>query len=221
MVCYRPFFNCNFVRITFDTCFWIKLIKLNVLERIVVEMKRIYNLVIVLILMGSSAFAQEKPIAGLKWYTLKEALELNKKAPKKIIIDIYTDWCGWCKRMDKETFEHPAIAAYLNANYYPVKFNAEGKDSIEFAGHKFSNPGQGGRSTHQFAMALFQAQKLDPGYPAIAYITENLQLIGVMPGFLTPVQIEPVLNFIAEDKFKSTSMDEYQKSFVSKIQPKN
>lgn len=184
-------------------------------------MKRILSLVVVLILVGSSVFSQEKADKAVKWYTLKEALELNKKAPKKIIIDIYTDWCGWCKRMDKETFENPTIAAYLSANYYPVKFNAEGMDSVEFAGYKFGNPGQGGRSTHQFAMALFQAQKLDPGYPAIAYITENLQLIGVMPGFLTPVQMEPILNFIAEDKFKTTSLDDYQKTFVSKIQPKN
>ena len=153
----------------------------------------------------------------VKWYTFKEAVELNKKEPRKIFIDVYTDWCGFCKKMDKETFSHPVISEYLNKNFYPVKFNAESFDTIVFSGYKFGNPGIGPRSTHQFAIALFQAQKLQPGYPAIAYINENLQLIGVIPGFLTAVQIEPVLNFVYEDRFKTESLDEYQKSFISKI----
>jgi thioredoxin-related protein len=181
-------------------------------------MKNIASIIFVLFLFSTQAFTQQKTEKKVKWYTLKEALELNKKAPKKIMIDLYTDWCGWCKKMDAETFENPVIAAYLNTNFYPVKFNAEGSDSVEFAGYKFGNTSAGGRSTHQFAVALFQAQKVDPGYPSIVYITENLQLIGVMPGFLNPVQIEPILNFIVEDKFKSTSLDDYKKTFVSKIQ---
>jgi thioredoxin-related protein len=180
-------------------------------------MKKITSFIILALLICSLSFSQQSAAKNVKWYSLKEALELNKTKPKKILIDIYTDWCGWCKKMDAETFEHPIISAYLNSNFYPVKFNAEGRDSVEFAGYKFGNPGQGSRSTHQFAVALFQSQKLDPGYPSIAYLTENLQLVGVMPGFLNPLQMEPILNFIVEDKFKTTSLDEYQKTFVSKI----
>jgi thioredoxin-related protein len=174
-------------------------------------------ILIIIILTASLSVNAQVADKKVRWYTLMEALELNKKAPKKIIIDIYTDWCGWCKKMDKETFEHPVISDYLNKNFYPVKFNAESKDSIVFAGYKFGNPGLGSRSTHQFAMALFQAQKTNPGYPAIAYINENLQLIGVMPGYLSASQIEPILNFITEDKYKTVSLDEYQKTFVTKI----
>lgn len=180
-------------------------------------MKKIFSLILVAVLICAYSFSQQTAAKNVKWYTLKEALELNKTQPKKIIIDIYTDWCGWCKKMDAETFEHPVISNYLNAHFYPVKFNAEGKDSVEFAGHNFKNPGQGSRSTHQFAVALFQSQKLDAGYPSIAYITENLQLVGVMPGFLNPTQMEPILNFIAEDKFKTITLEQYQKTFVSKI----
>jgi thioredoxin-related protein len=151
---------------------------------------------------------------NVKWYTIKQALELEKKEPRKIMIDVYTDWCGWCKRMDKETFSHPVIAAYLNSHFYPVKFNAESFDSIEFAGKKYKNEGQGQRSTHQFAVALLNGQL---SYPSVAYIDESLKLLGTVPGYLTANQIEPLLNFIVEDKYKATTLEEYQKTFVSKI----
>jgi thioredoxin-related protein len=170
-----------------------------------------------LMIIGCLFFTITLGAQSVKWYTLKEAVALNRKEPRKIMIDVYTDWCGWCKRMDRETFNNPVISEYMNKNFYPVKFNAESLDSVEFAGQKYGNPGNGPRSTHQFAAAIFQSQKMNPGYPAIAYINEDLQLIGVMPGFLTSNQIEPVLSFIKEDKFKIESLEEYQKSFVSKI----
>ena len=161
-----------------------------------------------------AAFAQT-PVKT-KWYTLSEAIELQKKQPKKILIDVYTDWCGWCKKMDAETFSHPVIADFVNKHFYAVKFNAEGPDTVVFANHKFINEGKT-RSTHQFAVALFQAQGLQPAYPSIAYLDENLQLIRVWSGYWTPSQIELWLNYVVDEKYKPLPLEEYQKTFVSKI----
>jgi thioredoxin-related protein len=177
------------------------------------------KILLVLVIVSGIAFSAQGQIADLKvkWYTLKDALELQKKQPKKILIDIYTDWCGWCKKMDAETFNHPVIAQYLNQYFYPVKFDAESKDSVIFANHKFINENKGSRSTHQFAMALFQAQNVQVGYPSIAYLDENLQLIRVWEGFWTAPQIEVWLHYVVDEKYKPLPLEEYQKTFVSKI----
>ena len=75
----------------------------------------------------------------IRWFTVEEAYQLNKISPKPFFVDVYTDWCGWCKRMDATTFQDPAVAAYLNAYFYPVKFDAESKDTIRFLEKTFYN----------------------------------------------------------------------------------
>ena len=71
--------------------------------------------------------------------TIEEAYALTtaEESPKKIFIDVYTDWCGWCKRMDKATFQRPEVATYMNEHFYNVKFNAEQKEDIEILGNNF------------------------------------------------------------------------------------
>lgn len=146
----------------------------------------------------------------LKWLTLKEAVELNKKQPKKFIIDMYTDWCGWCKKMDAETFNHPAIAAFINEHFYPVKFNAETKDTIEFKGKKYTNPNVGFRSTHSLALELMNNRA---SYPTIVYLDEQLNNISAVPGYMTPADIEPVLVFFARNFYKIYPYEQFKKDF--------
>ena len=149
----------------------------------------------------------------VKWYSIEEAIELNKKEQRKIFIDVYTDWCGWCKKMEATTFTHPAITKILNEEYYAVRFDAETKDTINFAGQIFINDGTGRRSPHQLAVALLQGKM---SYPSVAYLNENNQLLTAVPGYYTADALEPILMFFAEDAFKTVSFDEYKKNFENK-----
>jgi thioredoxin-related protein len=176
-------------------------------------MKKYIIVVLMLITFSGFNFAQPAP-AKVKWYTIQEALELNKKTPKKFLIDVYTEWCGWCKRMDAQTFTDPVIAEFINTNFYPVKFDAESKDPVVFQGQTFVNKGVGSRPTHQFAEALLNGQM---SYPSIAYLTSDLQLIGAIPGYRGPADIEPLLNYIAFDKYKAVKYDEFQNTFKGKV----
>ena len=60
----------------------------------------------------------------INWISWDQMIEqrANDSSKKKVFIDLYTSWCGWCKRMDGSTFSDPTIVNYMNAKYYCVKF---------------------------------------------------------------------------------------------------
>ena len=177
------------------------------------RMKFLYIFVLITI-TGINVSAQQKEAENVKWYTIEEALKLNAGAPRKILIDVYTDWCGYCKVMDAQTFANPVIARYINKNFYAVKFDAESSSPVNFGGYTFVNQGSGNsrKSTHQFTAALGVS-----GYPTIVYLTGDLKMIGPVAGFYPPEKIEPLLHFIVEEKYASISLEDYEKTFVSEL----
>ncbi len=177
-------------------------------------MRSIILLLVAIILAPAALIAQETQATKIQWISIEEAEKLNKEKPKKIMIDVYTDWCGWCKKMDKETFTNPIIAEIINEHYYAVKLDGEGKDEITFNGTSYKFVAQGSRGYHELAAGLLNGKL---SYPSIAYLTEELQLLGAVPGYKTPSGIEPLLNYIAEDKFTTLSLEDYSKTFESKL----
>ena len=103
---------------------------------------------IVLVLLGAGAASAQEEV---KWYTIEEAIRLASQEPRVLLIDVYTDWCGWCKRMDATTFSDPEVAAYMNNHFYPVKLNAEGKEDIVIGERTFKFVDNGRRGYHEMA----------------------------------------------------------------------
>ena len=168
---------------------------------------KVYKFLFVLFIiaaLNSNSFAQEKTI--VKWYTIEEVQDLVKNEPRKVYIDMYTDWCGWCKVMDKKTFTDQSIAKQLNTNFYAVKFDAEGKESVEFKGQTFKFVAQGSRGYHELAAALMQGKM---SYPTSVFLDENLNVISPLPGYYPPEKLDPILKFIGEDHYKTTNYEQF------------
>jgi thioredoxin-related protein len=158
--------------------------------------------------------AQDNDNSKIKWYTFEEAIDLLEKEPKKVFIDVYTDWCGWCKKMDAGTFSHPDIVKYMNENYYAVKFNAEGTKPVKFKGIEFINENKGRRPTHQLAQALLNGKM---SYPSYVFMNEKSELITIVPGYMEAKAFDPILHFFAEDKFLTEKWEAYNAKFESVI----
>lgn len=151
---------------------------------------------------------------GVKWLTFEQAIELNKKEPRKILIDLYTDWCGWCKKMDKDTYAQAGIYQYINENFYAVKFDAEQAEDVQFNGHTFRFIPSGRNGYHELAAAL---TKNNLSYPMTVFMDEELRIITNLPGYQGAAFFDVVLHYFGEGKFKDTPWEEYQKQYVSKL----
>ena len=148
----------------------------------------------------------------IKWYTWEEAAELAKTEPRKVFVDLYTDWCGWCKRMDKTTFQDPEVVKVLNENFYPVKFNAESKSPITFNGKTFEFMNAGRRGVHQLAYALLDGRL---GYPSFVLLDESFARIMISPGYKKSPQLLTELAFAKDEQYKEMTWEDYEKQVSS------
>jgi thioredoxin-related protein len=165
-------------------------------------MKYIFTAVTFFIFLGVMQ-AQE-----INWISMNEALAAQKEAPKKIIMDAYTDWCGPCKMMDRNTFTNKDVINYINKHYYAVKFNAEGTEEVMYNDFNYTNPNydpdrKGRNSQHFFANAL----KIS-GYPSLVFFDEKSNVIAPITGYRTPEQLEIFLKMIAKNDYKKLNTAE-------------
>lgn len=163
------------------------------------------------LILSVCTFAQNEENGLVNWLSFKEAQEKNKIAQKPFIIDVYTDWCGWCKHMMKTTYSNPNLANYINANFYAVKFNAETKDTIDYNGKIYKPLSKEPKTPHELAIK-FLGNSLS--YPSTMFITNNFEYSLLTQGFLEDKKIEPILIFILENAWRTSVFDEFNKHFT-------
>lgn len=165
--------------------------------------------------MSFNTIAQE-----INWVSFEEALKLQKKNPKKIMMDVYTNWCGPCKMLDKNTFQNPDVAKYVNDNYYAVKFDAEGNEKINYKGNTYANKGYKAEmaSRRNSVHDLTHALQVN-AYPTIVFFDENADVITPVRGYQNPQQLELYLKMFLKDKHKEMKTQEDFNAFYSAFKP--
>ena len=98
-------------------------------------------LLLSVLFLCTSTTIKSEPKEKINWMTVEEAQEKFMVSPKPIIIDLYTNWCYWCKVMDKKTYNNKNVISYINKHFYAVKINAETKETINWGNKNyFYNP---------------------------------------------------------------------------------
>lgn len=166
-------------------------------------------LLFLVILTVATGFKSDKkrPAEGIQWLSMEEAYAKIQQEPRKVLIDVYTDWCGWCKVMDRETFKNKAVVEYINRKYYAVKFNAEQTKAITLGDQKFEFQAEGSRGIHQLALALTNNQ---PSYPTTVFLDDKFNMIQPLPGYMKPKEFHQVITFIGEDYHKKEAFEDYK-----------
>jgi thioredoxin-related protein len=171
------------------------------------KLRRIYSSLFLLPLLAFSIADAPTPIS---WLTFEEAVRSSAQEERKIFIDVYTDWCGWCKRMDATTFSDPAVADVLQNKFYPVKFNAEQREPITFNNHTFKFVPRGTKGYHELAATLLNGKL---SYPSVVFLNDKFEIIQVLPGYRKADEFLKIITFIGEDHYLTTSWEDYSKTY--------
>lgn len=181
---------------------------------------KLKNLILISILAaglfaGPGAYAQdndtEKAIK-VDWMSWEQAIEKTKTNKKKILLDVYTKWCTWCKRMDEQTFSKPQMAAYINANFYPVKLDAQYEEDITYRNKVYRYVKKGSRGYHELAAEILGGRL---SYPTIVFLDEEQEVIQAIVGYKTAEQFEMIASYFATDSYMKTPWSTYQKHYHS------
>jgi len=168
-----------------------------------------YIIILLISLFSTSMIAQE-----VNWITFEKAIELNKKEKKMILLDVYTDWCGYCKKMDKITYKNKVIVDFINKHFYAVKLDGEGKKDITYKDYTFKYRKKGRSKFHELPATILNGKL---SYPTTVFLDKDEKLLDRIPGYLDVKTMEKVINYFAQGKYKSQKWDDFVKNFKSSI----
>jgi len=130
------------------------------------------------LLLGTQTFAQE-----LKWYTWEEGYTKATTEKKVLLVDVYTDWCGWCKVMDEKTYADAGIMKQIEKDYVPVKLNPELDGT-----YKYNSTSYTGREL----ISVLSANKFS-GYPTVFFVNPATKGVVMEVGYKDATSFKIIL----------------------------
>jgi len=152
-------------------------------------------------LAATLALAAAPPSArAVEWKSWNDGLQAAQKSGHPVLVDVYTDWCGWCKRMDADVYAQPEVATYLARHFVTVRLNAESGERTIYQGR------------NQAARALASSFGVS-GYPTTIFLTANGEHLANVPGYIPRERFLLLLRYIGDGHMaRNEKWDDYVKS---------
>ena len=134
------------------------------------------------------------------WLPFNEGMALAAKENKQVVIDFYTSWCHWCKVMDRETFSDSEVKKYLGRHFVTIRIDAEStKERVTYKGEELT------------PVALARRFGVR-GFPSLAYLDRDGELVTVVPGFVPAKTFLPLLRYMQMECYKQQmTFEEFMK----------
>lgn len=158
----------------------------------------IVSTITLLIMIPLHAEEAEMPVETITWFDFEEGISAAATEGKDIIIDFYTNWCHWCHEMDKTTFKDSSVVSFMNENFIAVRVNAESvTDNVTFKGMTLNLR----ELTSAFGIS---------GFPSYAFMTQDADMITVVPGYLQSELFLNILKYISQKCYdRQISFDQF------------
>jgi thioredoxin-related protein len=134
--------------------------------------------------------------------SFNDALTKAKSENKKVIVDVYTDWCGWCKKMDAEAYSNDEVKKIIEDNFIFVKLNGEGKNKVTYNGKQYTEE----ELSYYFEVFSFPTTIfLEPDGKLIEFRYDNTKMKNV-PGYFKTEEFKKILNYFKEGKYNESDL---------------
>lgn len=132
------------------------------------------------------------------WVTLSEAKMQASESGKYILLDVYTEWCGFCRRMNRETYNDSRVRENLGRYFHAVRVDAESDETVAFQGNPYT------MSELAYGMGV-------TSYPTTVFLNPAGEPVAVQPGFIPADTFHIILSYVGSESYKTLSFDQYKK----------
>jgi len=150
---------------------------------------------------------QKETIAWMSW---EQAMSTSQTEARKILFYVHTSWCSWCKRMNNNTLQQPKVVDYINANFYPVWFDAEQQKQLEYKGETYEYVKNSKQGYHELAAKFLNGRM---SYPSVVFIDEEMEVIQPIIGFRTPDEFMKILAYFSENHYLNIPWSTFNKQY--------